>query len=452
MIKESWLALKEAVGMIFDMVYTPTSIYINGLKKLIKNSAIATFVLLGVSILFALFGIYWPLKSSIIIIGFIFIALLVAALPILTLASIGQEKVPAIKRVAQLYAAIVFWIFQVMIYFSIVPIQNAPAAIPLVLLLFATIAFGFVAYGFRAGVSPKWAMIRTMAILCLVTVFLFFPQTHGFINLAAEKTNGKITMWLKAPRAIEYRPDLIFFDTVTGKPKVWFYKKRDGGFDLFDQPGFHPTTRNELQSVTPETASQILEWQKSWQQTPEVRVLEKRAIEPRPERLKLLGPGLLEPEKPKPLELKPLGSVSEETRQTDPALFSRTRTFRLSLNPNERNAWKFFRAGGDADVEIFTDGVICWDNSHPEGCVAADGASWTPAAISAVELNKYPAPKEGFLCILGRINGGPVFKIGVRKKLEIKKDDQLSFLLNVPSDSNVYLWQKLNLEIRETEK
>lgn len=283
MIKEVWLALKEAIGMVFDAVYTPTSIYISGLQKLIRSSVITTLALLGISILFALFSIYWPLKLSIIIIGFIFTALLIAAFPILTLASVAHEKVPAIKRVVQLYAAIVFWILQVMIYFSIVPVQNAPAVIPLVLLLFAAIAFGFVAYGFKEGVSPKWAMIRTVVILCLVTFFFFFPQTHEYINLGAEKINKEITIGFKAPRIIEYRPGLTFFDTVWGKPRIWFYKRGDGGFDLFDRPGFHPGTGEKLQPVTPETESQILEWQKSRQQPPVVKIPDKRPEEPQPE-------------------------------------------------------------------------------------------------------------------------------------------------------------------------
>lgn len=43
---------------------------------------------------------------------------------------------------------------------------------------------------------------------------------------------------------------LAFFDTITGKPRVWYSRRPDGGYDLFDAEGFAPGSGVLLQSVS----------------------------------------------------------------------------------------------------------------------------------------------------------------------------------------------------------
>jgi len=48
-----------------------------------------------------------------------------------------------------------------------------------------------------------------------------------------------------------------YFDAATGKPKVYFKRQKNGKFDLFDRPGFHPNTQEPLEPVTPENVREI---------------------------------------------------------------------------------------------------------------------------------------------------------------------------------------------------
>lgn len=49
-----------------------------------------------------------------------------------------------------------------------------------------------------------------------------------------------------------------FFDSVKGKPKVWYYRWPEGRFDFFDKAGFHPTTWEELRPVTFDVVMEII--------------------------------------------------------------------------------------------------------------------------------------------------------------------------------------------------
>jgi hypothetical protein len=48
-----------------------------------------------------------------------------------------------------------------------------------------------------------------------------------------------------------------FFDSITGKPKVWYYRDVDGSFEFFDGPGFHPTYKAALKPVTPDIITSL---------------------------------------------------------------------------------------------------------------------------------------------------------------------------------------------------
>jgi hypothetical protein len=50
---------------------------------------------------------------------------------------------------------------------------------------------------------------------------------------------------------------LTFFDSITGRPRVWYYKSSDGKFELFDSEGFYPGSGELLLPVTREIAAEI---------------------------------------------------------------------------------------------------------------------------------------------------------------------------------------------------
>jgi len=52
------------------------------------------------------------------------------------------------------------------------------------------------------------------------------------------------------PKQIEISKETEFFDTITGEPKVWFYIDKEGNYEFYDQPGFHPVYWEELKPVT----------------------------------------------------------------------------------------------------------------------------------------------------------------------------------------------------------
>ncbi len=52
-----------------------------------------------------------------------------------------------------------------------------------------------------------------------------------------------------------------FFDSITGMPRVWFYKVPDGGYEFYDRPGKHPRTDEDLRPVDRETVQELVRLQ-----------------------------------------------------------------------------------------------------------------------------------------------------------------------------------------------
>lgn len=49
-----------------------------------------------------------------------------------------------------------------------------------------------------------------------------------------------------------------FFDSTTGRPRVWYLKAGDGSFELFDSRGYHPGTSEALLPMTKEAVAEIM--------------------------------------------------------------------------------------------------------------------------------------------------------------------------------------------------
>ena len=83
----------------------------------------------------------------------------------------------------------------------------------------------------------------------------------------------------KAPKAIDGKVG-SFFDPVTGKSQVWFWRDpADGHFEFFDAEGFHPQNGQLLAPVTPEVVSDWIKW------TKETSAAKANAVKKAPQRI-----------------------------------------------------------------------------------------------------------------------------------------------------------------------
>ncbi len=62
-----------------------------------------------------------------------------------------------------------------------------------------------------------------------------------------------------APKLIVYEDpsEIVFFDTLTGEPKVWYLRNDSGQIELFSSGGFHPAYSAGLKPVTKEVVAEV---------------------------------------------------------------------------------------------------------------------------------------------------------------------------------------------------
>lgn len=478
-----WQFFKEAIGLSFDLVAIPTVVYLRGMKKLSIASLLTVAALVLLSALGLAFKITWPLKISTVLIALTVAIFMVAAVPILTLAAVGYEKLSPIRKSVQIVTGLLFWIFQAMLYFIIVPVETSPIMIPLVLLLFTLIALGFVRFGF--GVSPRVAMARVWIILLVVTASCFLPSLQEGAKASVSWLDTKISAGFKSPTQILYTSNLVFFDPVNGKPRVWYYQKKDGQIDLFDRPGFHPIYQEELKPVNRFVIDKIQEQQKLQKSdNTQNKLVETSQLDPAfkleatavasktgtsngpfdelPGRAGRASPAELLPKLPTAIgasDVNLLEVAPEKPTRLDPAeqtgrqeQSTLVRIHSINLNAEERASWQPITVKAGTALEVSAKGKICWSDQHPQGCVNADGASWTPKSIGAVRADAYPLSEGNFLALLAQLNDGPIFKVGAHKEIKIAEGGNMRFLLNLPLDTTLSLWQGLNLEVKESEE
>ena len=91
-----------------------------------------------------------------------------------------------------------------------------------------------------------------VAVLALL-VILVSSRQGGETASADEAVSSVPAAVTRIPTRIEYNDSLAFFNPTTGEAVIWYHKKSDGGYDLFDAPGFHPIFGKDapLQAVTP---------------------------------------------------------------------------------------------------------------------------------------------------------------------------------------------------------
>ena len=96
-----------------------------------------------------------------------------------------------------------------------------------------------------AGIDPIYGMpLKPCAFEQIVALR---QQQKGF--------TGAQRIQIGNPREFE------FFDSITGKPRVWFYKMPEGGYEFYDRSGKHPGTGQDLRPVDRETVQELVRLQ-----------------------------------------------------------------------------------------------------------------------------------------------------------------------------------------------
>lgn len=124
----------------------------------------------------------------------------------------------------------------------------------------------------RSGEPVIWFSRSRNRLIELFDLMGFHPETGAEL---APVTRDVVAEWHEQRVRIEKdarsreqasRPPqrvnevgLIFFDPVTGSPKVWYWRDGAGNYEFFDNLGFHPVTGERLEPVTKEV---VTEWQR----------------------------------------------------------------------------------------------------------------------------------------------------------------------------------------------
>lgn len=262
-----WDLFKAALGLAVDVSRDMVTAYWNFLQRLAKWSIILALILSPLAIIGSVLHFSWMSGLYLAVIGLLMAIWLVAAFPVVMLMRYAYEEIKQIKKTAQVIGGILFWILLLSIYFYLVPVWNYPAAIPLVFIICAILAVGFMRFGI--GINPKLATGVVLAIFCLVTISFYMPTSRSAANTFVGWLDGQVAGFITSPlnpapqipKRIAY--DLIsiekiqFFDVVTSEPRIWCYKAEDGGYELFDGPGYHPHYKEKLQPITSDIVAQI---------------------------------------------------------------------------------------------------------------------------------------------------------------------------------------------------
>lgn len=105
----------------------------------------------------------------------------------------------------------------------------------------------------RTGEALKYCATRPDgSLFCLdrpgidpLTQKQLAPMSQSLAELQFRKDRG-----LVPKRITGSLSEIVFFDPLTAQPKVWVLNNGQGCYDMFDNPGAHPQTGEQLQPVT----------------------------------------------------------------------------------------------------------------------------------------------------------------------------------------------------------
>ena len=91
----------------------------------------------------------------------------------------------------------------------------------------------------------------------------YHPQTGDKLQVATrdiiddwQSRRKEPTAPVRVPNEVQITIGTVFFDPISGKPKLWYWRRGKGGYDFFDGPGYHPQNGQALQSFTREMLNQ----------------------------------------------------------------------------------------------------------------------------------------------------------------------------------------------------
>lgn len=242
---------EQAAKKVKEKVGPYIRLYFRGLLFLLLITFLSPIPFLIIGIvgdwrwLIALTGMWWALWTFI---------LLIVAVPIGILI---ESLTSGIKGSGQRYVKRVSGIFLVGLYISlfasVVPIKANISMLPL--LIVAAIILGILNVWFfsRKVIAPLVSVI-------FIALFLSFYFPTTFETLGEKISNIDISMGEPERLSItceSIEKQEIKFFRPDGKPKVWYYRRGDGSFELFNRKGHHPIYKEKLKPVTADVIPQL---------------------------------------------------------------------------------------------------------------------------------------------------------------------------------------------------
>ncbi len=109
----------------------------------------------------------------------------------------------------------------------------------------------------RSGKPSVWYSKDKDGTIEIFDLMGFHPETGDTLQSVTPEI---VELW-KAQKAAPHQrpPERIgdpersaFFDPVTGKPRVWYWRGTNGEYEFYDNPGYHPRTGEPLSVITRE--------------------------------------------------------------------------------------------------------------------------------------------------------------------------------------------------------
>jgi hypothetical protein len=229
-----------------------------------------------------------PILALIPLAGLLFLAIKRPTLvAIAATAEIGRKAIRAVSLA--LAADLIFGI-----YLSLVPISNDRGLVPLLVLVLVTIVL------LRIGNAPAFISVLMIILAVAISVVFFIggrdqfrpgmtyqdvcvvtPEgLRSYVNLKRDPIYGLSTHPCTTQEIIDLRREKVsvpesqsisvtdarnypFFDSVTGQPKVWYSKRTDGSYALFDRPGSDPATGESLKPIDEVVRQDLIRRQQS---------------------------------------------------------------------------------------------------------------------------------------------------------------------------------------------
>jgi hypothetical protein len=108
----------------------------------------------------------------------------------------------------------------------------------------------------RSGEPSVWYSKDKDGTVEIFDLMGFHPETREELQPITPEI---VDVWKAQNKRREARPPqqvdpetFAFFDALTGKPRVWYWRGKNGEYEFYDNPGYHQRTGEQLAIITPE--------------------------------------------------------------------------------------------------------------------------------------------------------------------------------------------------------